>query len=122
MEATRFLVLGRDEAWCRGSGLRRILPERKFKHGVKPGLTGAGPLGAEADDEIQWEFRKGIHLTAAEKKRVMAEVLRLGVELMFSTHIYTFGGRHYKPRERGPIGLMSTCALSRVVMGRWDMK
>ena len=33
-EATRFLVLGRDEAWCRSSGLQRILPKRRFKHGV----------------------------------------------------------------------------------------
>ena len=39
-EATRFLVLGRDEAWCRSSSLRRVLPWRRFKHFVRPGLTG----------------------------------------------------------------------------------
>ena len=41
---------------------------------------------------------------------------------MFSTHLYSFGGRCYKQKEGGPIGLRSTCALARVVMGRWDSK
>ena len=95
---------------------------RRFKHGTRPGLTGAGPMGAECDDENQWEFRGEVHLTEQDKKRVMAEVMRLAVELMFSTHVYSFGGRCYKQREGGPIGLRSTCALARVVMGRWDMK
>ena len=100
-EATRFLVLGRDEAWCRSSGLYRVLPWRKHKQGSRPGLTGQGPMGAEADDEKQWEFRRGAILTNSDKKKVMAEVLRLCVELMYSTHIYTFGGRYYVQAEGG---------------------
>ena len=28
----------------------------------------------------------------------------------------------FNQREGGPIGLRSTCALARVVMGRWDCK
>ena len=104
-EATRFLVLGRSEAWCRSSKLWKILPRRRYKHGTKPGLTGAGPLGAVSDDEIQWEFRGEVHLTKQMKNTVMAEVLRLSVELMYDTHIYTFGGRCYKQKEGGPIGL-----------------
>ena len=99
-----------------------ILPRRRYKHGTKPGLTGAGPLGAVSDDEIQWEFRGEVHLTKQMKNTVMAEVLRLSVEFMYDTHIYTFGGRCYKQKEGGPIGLRSTCALARVVMARWDMK
>ena len=121
-EATRFLVLGRDEPWCRSSKLWRVLPRRKYKHGTRPGLTGAGPLGADCDDENQWEFRSGVHLTELDKKRVVAEVMRLAVELMFSTHVYSFGGRCYKQKEGGPIGLRSTYALALVVMGRWNMK
>ena len=39
-----------------------------------------------------------------------------------TTHIYSFGGRCYKQREGGPIGLRSTCALARVAMARWDCK
>ena len=121
-EATRFLVLGRDETWCRKSSLWRVLPKRRFKHGVRPGLTGVGPMGAEPDDEVQWEFRPEVRLTEEQKTTVMAEVMRLAVELMYDTHLYTFGGKCYKQREGGPIGLRSTCALARVVMGRWDIK
>ena len=120
-EAVRFLVLGRDEAWCRSSKLRKILPWRKSKKGCRPGLKGAGPLGAEVNDEKQWQFPQP-ELTKEMKKLVMSEVMRLSIELMFSTHIYSFGGRTYKQKEGGPIGLRSTCALSRVVMARWDVK
>ena len=47
------LVLGKDESWCRSSGLTRVLPWRRHKHGTRPGLTGLGPMGAEKDDEKQ---------------------------------------------------------------------
>ena len=45
-EATRVLVFGRDETWCRNSKLWRVLPWRKYKKGTRPGLTGVGPLGS----------------------------------------------------------------------------
>ena len=69
-------------------------------------------MGAEVDDEKQWKFPPSMQLTPLEKKMVISEVLRLSVEIMFSTHIYSFGGRNYKQKEGGPIGLRSTCALS----------
>ena len=67
-EAARFLVLGRDEAWCRSRGLTRVLPWRKHEQGTRPGLTGVGPMGAAEDDENQWEFRRNLELTENEKK------------------------------------------------------
>ena len=57
-------------------------------------------MGTAEDDENKWEFKKDLELIQIEKKRVM----RLGVEIMYGTHIYTFGGRNYKHREGGPIG------------------
>ena len=39
---------------------------------------------------------------------------------MFSTHIYTFGGKLYRQAKGGPIGLRGTCALARVIMNVWD--
>ena len=102
--------------------MTRVLPSRKHNNGTRPGLTGVGPLGAAEDDEIQWEFKKDLELTEKDKRRVVSEVMRLGVEIMYGTHIYTFGGKHYKQREGGPIGLHSTCVLAIVVMTRWDCK
>ena len=120
-EAVRFLALGRDDVWCRSSKLRRVLPWRRSNKGTRPGLKGAGPLGADSDDEKQWKFPTP-ELTSAEKKMIISEVMRLSVELMFTTHIYSFGGRSYQQREVGPKGLRSTCALARVVMASWDCK
>ena len=79
-------------------------------------------MGAAADDENQWEFKKDLESTELQKKKVIAEVLRLGVDIMYDTHIYTFGGRNYKQWEGGKIGLRSMCALARIVMTRWDCK
>ena len=101
--------------------MRRVLPWRRSSKGTRPGLKGAGPLGADSDDEKQWKFPSP-ELTSAEKKMIISEVMRLSVELMFTTHIYSFGGRSYQQREGGPIGLRSTCALARVVMASWDCK
>ena len=121
-EATRYMVLGRDEKWCRSSNLLCVLPRRRYNHGSRPGLTGVGPLGAEADDANQWKFKNDMELTEWERRKVIAEVLRLSIELMYSTHLYSVGGRSYKQKQGGPIGLRSMCALARVVMGRWDTK
>ena len=49
-------------------------------------------------------------------------MLRMGVETLFSTHVYTFKGLIYKQSDGGPIGLRSTCAIARVVMGRYTVK
>ena len=42
-------------------------------------------MGAAEDDENQWEFRRNLELTENEKKRVVSEVMRLGVEIMYGT-------------------------------------
>ena len=120
-EAVRYLVLSRPKEWCSRSGPRRVLPHRRHNKGVKPGVTGQGPAGPSTNDEIQWVFPT-VELTGWEKKKILSEVLRLGVEMMFSTHCYRFGGNVFRQTEEGPIGLRSTCAVARVVMARWDIK
>ena len=52
---------------------------------MKPGLTGQGPKGPNINDEVQWVFPK-VELTALEKRKVLSEVMRLAVEMMFNTH------------------------------------
>ena len=76
-EAARFLVLGRPKGW--NGGLSRILPHRRHKKGTKPGLTGTGPAGAKANDEVQWVFPR-VELTEKEKKLIVSEVLRADVQ------------------------------------------
>ena len=120
-EAVRYIALCHDELWCRSSRLARVLPRRRHKKGTRPGVTGAGPRGPEEDGEEQWKFPP-VELAELEKRHIMAEVMRIGVETMFQTHAYSFGGATYIQSEGGPIGLRSTCAVARVVMARWDEK
>ena len=46
----------------------------------------------------------------------------MGVETLFCTHFYSFKGSLYCQMDVGPIGLRSTCAISRVVMARFTVK
>ena len=50
----------------------------------------------------------------------MAEVIKIVTEVMFNNHLYTFGGRTYRQRTGGPIGLRGTCAIARLTMCNWD--
>ena len=68
-----------------------------------------------------WVFPK-VTLTELEKRMVVATVIQIGVEKLFSTHMYTFGGKFFLQQSGGPIGLRGTCAAARVVMSRWDKK
>ena len=42
---------------------------------------------------------------------IIREVLRVGVETVFSIHVITFNGAIYRQVDGGPIGLCSTCAI-----------
>ena len=61
-----------------------------------------------------------ITLTEEEKRKITAEVWRIVTEVMFKNHLYTFGGRTYRQRSGGPIGLRGTCAIARLIMCSWD--
>ena len=53
---------------------------------------------------------------------IIAAVVRIAIELLFSTHLYTFGGKIFKQKEGGPIGLRATCAVARLIMNMWGKK
>ena len=44
----------------------------------------------------------------------------IATEVLFTTHLYTFGGEAFKQLSGGPIGLRATCAIARLVMCIWD--
>ena len=120
-EGCRYLALCRGYTWCRTSTLRRVLPWRRFAKGSWPGITGAGPMGPSVNGEEQWIF-PDVVLTELEKKTVMGEVMRLAVEVLFRTHVYSFKGNYYRQADGGPIGLRATCAIARVCMAQHSVK
>ena len=120
-ECVRYIALElRCEAKRRMSGLNRVLPVRRFNKGTRPGMTEQDPMGPNSGGEEQWVFPK-VSLTDQEKSMIVATVAEIGVRVMFRTHVYQFGGKLYHQLTGGPIGLRSTCAVARVVMGDWDL-
>ena len=85
------------------------------------GVTGEGPLGPTINEDKQWIF-PNVKLTEVEKRMILAEVMRLVVEVLFKTHCYSFKGSVFRQNDGGPIGLRATCAIARVVMVRHSQK
>ena len=44
--------------------------------------------------------------------------MRLALEVLFRSHVYSFKGSDYKQSAGGPIGLCTTCVIARVSMAR----
>ena len=121
-EGCRYIAANRSEIWCQQSNLRRVLPTRRNTGGVRPGPTGDDAMGPHSNDENLWRFPEGVELSDDEKRKVVAEVVAIGVRTMFSTHVYTFGGQVFHQVIGGPIGLRSTGAIARVVMAMTDRR
>ena len=66
-----------------------------------------------------WIF-PDVKLKEEEKREILATVVAIAVQVLFETHLYTFGGKNFKQRKGGPIGLRATCALARLIMCKWD--
>ena len=112
-------MLNCTEQECRLGPLGRVLPVRRYVKESRPGVTGAGPMGAEVGDQEQWKFPM-VTLTGWEKKLLVATVMRIAVLMFFRTHKYSFGGRFFLQKSGGPIGFRSTCSIARLVMLWWD--
>ena len=82
-------------------------------------MTGKDPLSRDIGSQEQWVFPE-IVLTEEEKRKILAAVIRVAVEVLFSSHLYTFGSKTYLQKKGGPIGLGATCAIARLVMNMWD--
>ena len=119
MEGARMVAMNRSEEWLRRNKLDKIIPKRRNKGGTAPGVTGKDPSSREVGSQEQWVFPKVV-LTKEDKRRILAAVIRVAVEVLFETHLYTFGGKTFLQKKGGPIGLRATCAVARLVMNMWD--
>ena len=111
-EAVRYIALNWTEMECKMSKIRKLLPWRTKKQGVRPGMTGEGPLGPDEAKKVQWEFPNVGRFSELEKKMILAHVMRIAVLTMFRTHIYSFENRYFLQQRGGLIGLRATCAVA----------
>ena len=120
-EGARYVALNWSEEQGRGSPLWRLLPRRRCTRGSRPGLTGAGPQGAARGDQEQWQF-PNVRLKKDEKQLLIATIIELATEAMFTNRFYGFEGKKFRQMDGGPIGQRGTRTLARLVMQVFDRK
>jgi hypothetical protein len=72
------------------------------------------------DKSDKWSWAGKREATREEKRRMLARTIGIMIKLVMNNHVYQFNGKTYKQRKGGPIGLLLTGTLSRVVMLEWD--
>ena len=99
------------------------MPRRDKKTGPKPSVTGNETLGPHRDrDDHRWQFPAVTEYTDKEKKMLLAKGLEIAVTVMYTTHIYSFGGKLYHQVSGGPTGLRGTGSCCRVTLNRFDVR
>ena len=113
--ALRYITLVGGAGLLQKAGLSRLAPVWK---GSRQDLTSVG--GIKSKDPKSWRDTKK-EIFESEKKRILAVVLEILVNLIMSTHVYTFAGKFYLQRDGGPIGLRSTACIASLVMKLFDV-
>ena len=114
-ESARYVKINSEPWEAQRFRVSHLLPRRRYTRGPAPGMTSSDVLTGKQDSDTQWIF-PDITPTAADERRLLAAALALAVRFIFSTHMYTFGGRVYLQSDGGPIGLRLTCALAKLRM------
>ena len=66
----------------------------------------------------QW-FWYSVQPTRGEIKKILSICVQVGVLMVFTHHVYTFGGRTYVQVKGGPIGLRLTGCAAKGRMVLW---
>ena len=72
--------------------MRWVLPVRRAKTGTRPRVRGEGPFGKEVHNQEMWKFLD-VRLKEEEKWEILATVEAIALQVIFETHLYTFGGK-----------------------------
>ena len=110
----RFIKLVGGVELLERAGLRRHCPTWS---GKREDLLTIG--GDTARGDKHWrDTKKAIFNT--EKKKILATVIEIAVNIVMSTHIYVSCGKYFIQVNGGPIGLRSTASLASIIMKLWD--
>ena len=104
------------------SALRYLMPRRRKRQGVSPGMTGkAGSDRKEEDDgECQWIYPDR-EPTELHKQMIIARCCEIAVRTVFENFTYKFGGSSYRQRSGGPINWCSVTMAASFLLGYVDV-
>ena len=120
VEVAVYLAMELTEWQARAAKIHHLLPQRKFKKGQKPKVTGTNAMAAEPKNTDFWIFPKR-QFSPEEQSLLLGKALEVAVKTLFTTHLYQFGGRIYRQISGSPIGTRFSMSTSRVVMGMWTL-
>ena len=126
-EAGKYLAINLSKEEITMLGLAELVSTRKKSRGACPGNTTAevmGKLYREEGEEESSLFHppRRAPATEEERKKVLAQVLRISILAVLTNHTYLWAGSARKQASGSPIGLELAGALARVVMLWWDRR
>ena len=113
--ALRYLMIVGGIQMLDGAKLGRLAPKWKGKRGD---MLSVG--GKKSKDVNFWQDSNR-NMFESDKRRIVGLLVETLVNLIMSTHIYTFAGKFYIQSGGGPIGLRSTACLASLIMKLVDM-
>ena len=125
-EAGKYLAINLNAQEVNDLGLKDLVSTRIKKGGRNPGMTTAevmGKLFREEGEETPSLFHPPQRSpTPAEKKIILAQVIRIATLAVLNNHTYQFNEETRLQAEGSPIGLELAGAMARVVMLWWDQQ
>ena len=98
--------------------IAHLLPKRKAKTGTAPTMAS---IGRKWDPNNQWEFPDE-NISSAQTRKLIGLVAEIATIVLFTNFSYKFGGKFYKQKSGGPIGVRATGAVAQLVMESWARK
>ena len=114
-----YLALNRSRAELTKDKLADFCPTRKHRVGAPPKMTGCATKNSKTERFAPFN-PPSREPDKKEKKRMVAEALKVVVKLIMNNHVYTFDGKKRKQNKGGPIGLDLTGDLAQIFMMWWE--
>ena len=98
--------------------IRKLMPRRLTKPGVKPTMKCKWVNNKEVLDDDDWIYPPIIP-TREQTRWIQGHVAEIGTRMIFENFVYQFGGVAYHQQQGGPIGARVTMCAARMVMQHW---
>ena len=120
-ELSLYLALNRSQSELEEIDLSSYCPKRKANRGRKPTITASGTKRKKEERYAPWIFPERVP-NETTKRIMLVEVLKIGLNIVLTNHLYTYDNVVRKQNEGGAIGLQLTGVVADIFMGWWDQK
>ena len=120
-EIGMYLAVNNEREELEREGIDEMCHKRIAQRGRKPTLTGQAKH-SEEERRGKWHEPKRKPTSNKEKKKLLAEAIKIALKFILENHFYTFNREKKRQKEGGPIGLVVTDAIAKIYMTWWDRK